>query len=50
LKLNGIAAARQMFMNQLRDVMTMTEEVGNVEKSLLDITGQFRRHYSRFNV
>ena len=50
MQLNSIAVARQMMMNQLRDVMTMSEEIGNVEKSILDITGQFKRSYSRFNV
>lgn len=50
MQLNSIAVARQMLMNQMRDVLTMTEEIGNVEKSVLDIVGQFKRHYSRFNV
>lgn len=50
MEMNSIAVARQMFMNQLRDVMTMSEEIGNVEKSMLDITGQYKRSYSRFNV
>ena len=50
MQINSIAVARQMFMNQMRDVMTMSEEIGNIEKSVLDIVGQYKRSYSRFNV
>lgn len=49
-KINGAAVARQMFVGQLRDVTAAMDELNSIGKSFLDISGQFKRSYSKFNV
>lgn len=46
-QINNLSIERQMYMNQFKDVIAMSEEMGNIEKGIVDMVTQQKRYQSR---